>query len=399
MKSDTSSARPPLAAWVGIHWADQKHHVALGTPETPGQLELRTLAQDPTALADWVHQLRQRFGPQARIGICLEQSRGALMHALMGYEGLELYPINPEQLASYRRALAPSGSKDDPVDAALLCEFLRLHRERLTAWQPDDALTRKLAALNEGRRKAVDERTRLCNELKSALKQYYPLALAVLDQEVSTALAADFLLQWPSFERLQQASRAQRRKFFYGHHARRADKWQAQLALIEHAPPLTRDPAIIEPAALAVQLLAHQLKALLPYLARYEEQIAQLFNSHPDAPLFKELPGAGPALGPRLLTAFGTQRSRFRDATQAATYFGLAPVTRRSGKSLTVRFRWACPKFLRQTFQEFAAHSVRACAWAAAYYQAGQRPPGGRARLGLQMDPHLISLLAKPSTL
>ena len=41
------------------------------------------------------------------------------MHALMQYEFLVLYPVNPKALARYREVFAPSGAKDDPTDAAV----------------------------------------------------------------------------------------------------------------------------------------------------------------------------------------------------------------------------------------------------------------------------------------
>ena len=40
-----------------------------------------------------------------------------------------------------------------------------------------------------------------------------------------------------------------------------------------------------------------------------------------------------------------------------------------------VHFRWACPKFLRQTFHEWAGHSIGYCDWAQAYYEQ-QRKAG-----------------------
>jgi hypothetical protein len=71
-----------------------------------------------------------------------------------------------------------------------------------------------------------------------------------------------------------------------------------RLELIKAAKPLTRDLAVIEPAALRVQLLAQQLKSLLPYIARYEKQIAELFDAHPDSFLFRDLPGGRNCSGP-----------------------------------------------------------------------------------------------------
>lgn len=359
----------PVAAFVGIDWADQTHEIVLRAAPSTARAEHRSIANDPAALADWVLEVRERFGAQGKIVVCLEQSRGALIHFLMGYDCFELYPINPKQLASYREALRPSGAKDDPVDAELLCQFVSLHYRQLRPWHPDDALTRKLALLCEKRRQAVDARTALSNQLKSELKQYFPLALAILDNDLTTALAADFLLQWPNLESLKKASPHKLRKFFYGHQSRSEQKLQARLEGIQAAQPLTRDSAIIEAGTLTVQMLAQQLKALLPYIARYEQQIAELFNVHPDSALFNNLPGAGPQLAPRLLTAFGTDRERFSSALEAVTFFGVAPVTEQSGKSRWIHFRWACPKFLRQSFHEFAAQSVRFCDWAGLFYQ------------------------------
>ena len=369
MSSADRTNEKPVAAFVGIDWADQQHAIVLRAATSNARLEHRSISSEPAALAEWVLEVRERFSAQGKILVCLEQSRGALIHFLMGYECFALYPINPKQLASYREAFRPSGAKDDPVDAELLCQFVSLHHESLRPWHPDDELTRKLALLCEKRRQAVDARTALSNQLKSELKQYFPLALALLDNDLSTALAADFLLQWPNFESLKKASAHKLRKFFYGHQSRREQKLQTRLERIEAAQPLTRDSAIIEAGSLTVQMLAQQLKALLPYIARYEKEIAQLFDLHPDSALFNNLPGAGPTLGPRLLTAFGTDRERFQSSLEAVTFFGIAPVTEQSGKSNWIHFRWACPKFLRQSFHEFAGQSVRFCDWAALFYQ------------------------------
>ena len=101
--------------------------------------------------------------------------------------------------------------------------------------------------------------------------------------------------------------------------------------------------------------LLEQLKSLVPFIALYDRLISELFDSHPDSALFNNLPGAGKQLAPRLLTAFGSHRERFQSSLDALTFFGLAPVTEQSGKSKWVHFRWACPKFLRQSFHEFAA--------------------------------------------
>jgi transposase len=369
---ESSSAVPgqEVAAYIGIDWADQKHDVILRSAAEPAKLEHSQIAHEPDALMDWLGALQRRFAGKGKILVSLEQSRGALIYHLMGYEFLELYPLNPSQLSSFREAFKPSGAKDDRPDAELLCELLYCHRDRLKAWKPDDELTRKLAFLNEGRRKAIDQRTGLANEIKSQLKVYFPLALQVLDNDCSTTLAADLLLQWPDLDSLQKQIAHKLRKFFYAHNSRNQKKLLERLELIKVAKPLTRDPAVIEPAALRVQLLAQQLKSLLPFIARYEKRIAELFDAHPDSFLFRDLPGAGPALAPRLLTAFGTDRERFEHSIEFASLSGIGPVRRASGKKATTHFRNACPKFLRQSLHEFGLHSIRSCPWAKAHYQS-----------------------------
>ena len=49
-------------------------------------------------------------------------------------------------------------------------------------------------------------------------------------------------------------------------------------------------------------------------------------------------------------------------------FAGVAPVTRRSGKSAVVSVRFACPQFVRQTFHEFARCSLKKSVWAMAFY-------------------------------
>jgi transposase len=365
---------PKVAAFVGIDWADQKHDVVLRSAGDPAKAEHQVIKSKINALNDWIAQIQERFGTKGKVLVCLEQSRGALIYQLMAYELFELYPINPSQLANYRKTFFSSGAKDDRPDADLLSELVMCHRDRLKAWKPDDQLTRELASLNEGRRNAVNRRTELANEIKSQLKLYFPVALQILENDITTALAADLLVQWQTLAELQKVSPGKLRKFFYGHNSRQEKKILERLALIKEAKPLTTDVAIIRPNALRVKLLAQQLKSLLPFIAEYERRIAELFGSHPDRFLFDNLPGAGPALAPRLLTAFGTDRDRFEVAGDLLNLSGIGPVRiasgKKTGKSASVHCRRACPKFLRQSFHEFGECSIRYCPWAQACYQA-----------------------------
>jgi len=80
------STNEPLAALVGLDWADEKHAVALQAANSQSK-EHTTLEHTPEALSDWVAQLHQRF-PGGQIAIILEQSRGALLYALLPHDHL-----------------------------------------------------------------------------------------------------------------------------------------------------------------------------------------------------------------------------------------------------------------------------------------------------------------------
>lgn len=100
-----------------------------------------------------------------------------------------------------------------------------------------------------------------------------------------------------------------------------------------------------------------------------DKEIKQRYAQQADRKIFDSLPGAGPQLAPRLLVAFGSDRSRYNDASDIQKYAGIAPVIERSGKKSWTHWRYSCPKFLRQTFVEWAGLSIRYSFWAKAYYQ------------------------------
>jgi len=356
-----------FAVTIGLDWADKKHDLWI-RPAGQAKAEHLRLEQTPEALHEWVAKLRERCHHQ-RVAIAIETSRGPVISALMAYDFLVLFPVNPKALKDYRAAFAVSGAKDDRTDAMLLEELVRLHRDKFKALEPDTELTRKLAGLVENRRHLVDERTRLVNQLHNTLKTYYPLAEALLEKQMTKPLATEFLLRWPKLEELKKAGASTLRGFFHQHHSRSEDLIEERLQLVQQAKPLTTDPAIVDPARLLVLALAGMLKPLHQAIAQVEQEIQRAMDQHPEAALVRSWPGAGPALAPRLLVAFGTRRERFDSATEVAQFYGVAPVVQQSGNAKTVHMRHRCPKFGRQTFHENAACAKRKEPWANAYYQ------------------------------
>ena len=126
------------------------------------------------------------------------------------------------------------------------------------------------------------------------------------------------------------------------------------------------------------------------------------WHATPDAAIFTSLPGAADALAPRLLAAFGSDRQRMDKAKEMQNFSGIAPITKRSGRQTRIQRRWACPKFLLQTFHEFAGCSLKKSVWAKDLLRPSEKPgketPYRRPNFGFQMDTHRLSLLEEPYT-
>jgi Transposase IS116/IS110/IS902 family len=122
---------------------------------------------------------------------------------------------------------------------------------------------------------------------------------------------------------------------------------------------------------------------VLQAIARFDLEIAHLAPTLPDYALFSPLPDAGAVYAPRLLAAFGEQRERYQSAAEVQRYAGLAPVTERSGHQCWGHWRLHCPKFLRQTFVEWAAQSIPHSYWARVFYKQ-QRAKGSSHQAALR---------------
>ena len=356
---------PAFAALVAIDWADKKHYWSLQVAGSK-QIERGDLDNTPEAIEVWVTELRRRF--QGRpLGVALEQRRGALVAMLSKYGELYLYPVHPLTLAKYREAFYPSRSKNDPKDADLLRELLSQHRDRLRRLDPDTAAMRRLQVDVENRRKLVDQRTALSNQLTDLLKLYYPQIL-VWFPDLCSSLIGDLLRRWPTLVELQKARPATLGKFFRQHNCRHEQQIQWRIEQIQQAVPATYDEALIGPSRFMALVCVEQIACLQRAIREVETKIAELARQQADWEIFDSLPGAGEVLAPRLMAAMGSRRERFQSANELQCFAGIAPVKEASGNSQWVHRRWACPMFMRQSFHEWAACSIHFSAWAKAHY-------------------------------
>lgn len=360
--SNPTETPTAFAAFVGIDWADRKHAVCVLAND---RVQAQEIAHSPEAIESWVTQLLEKF-PEQPVAVVLEQSQGGLIYALQQYPRLVLFPVNPASAAAYRKALASSGKKDDIFDAEILARFGREHHQRLRAWRPDDELTRELARHVELRRKVVEERKQAMQRITSMLKLYFPLAL-IIGEEYSEPLMLELLQRWPTLRDWQRANPVTFKRLV-GRFLKNEERINELHRKVRAAKPLTTDPSIITPNQLYLTAQLALLPALTKAITEFDRKIQDIVNRHPDAKIFESPPGAGKALSPRLLVAFGADRSRFESAHEVECYSGIAPVTKQSGKARQVQRRYACNKFLRQTFHEFADHARKYSSWSKAFY-------------------------------
>ena len=94
----------------------------------------------------------------------------------------------------------------------------------------------------------------------------------------------------------------------------------------------------------------------------------------PAAKFVKTLPGgkSGTTV-PMLWAELGDAKSRWESFRHLQAEAGGVPVTKASGKSRVVQFRFACNKLLRYASYWFSFNSLNRCEWANKYYRDQRR--------------------------
>jgi len=348
--------------FAGLDWGDAEHAVCLidGAGNT---LEAFTVEHTHEKLGELVARLGA-FGPCA--GVAIERTGGLVVHKLL-QAGVPVYAINPKVSKIWRDSYKADASKTDAIDAFVLADGLRHFQKQLRPLALDHEQTRELALLCDDESALIAERTAMVNRIRSTLKEYHPEALKWFTTWTSPA-AWDFVLCFPTPDALASASRKKLAGFLKTHRIALTPLWQERIDAVRDAERWPRDPAVIAAKSFLAVRIARQLRALQAALDDYRQRIQELFDEHPDKDIFSSLPGAGPKLGPRLLTLFGSARDTFASAESVQALSGVVPVTIKSGNMKYEKMRRACDKDARKTMFQFAACSLRSSRWAKAYY-------------------------------
>ena len=358
--------------YLGVDWADEFHQVRISDPEGNKVIEKKVI-ENVEGLSEFGRFLDESRAKGIELWAAIEKPHGRIVDFLLDH-GVVVYPVNPKALDRVRDRFRMSQSKNDCFDAYVLAEFVRTDHGHLRALEPNSNPAQELKLLTRDQHRLVRQKTRLLNQLTTTLKEYYARPLEVFS-DLESNIALDFLRQYPTPQDLSNLTRRQWNRFCKREHhlgeERCKELWeqlnQPQLAVPEH---------VVRAKARLMAVLVVQLKTLRDGVENYNERIRSFFASMPAAELVKMLPGAKTGtIVATLWAELGDAKSRWESFRHLQAEAGVVPVTRASGKSRVVQFRFSCNKVMRHAVYWLAFVSLNRSEWANHYYR-DQRAKG-----------------------
>jgi transposase len=326
-----------------------------------------------------------RFGDPAGLPVAIERPSGLLVDTLLD-AGHPVVPIHPNAVKAARPRYRASGAKSDGADGFLLADLLRTDRHRFAPLRPEGDEIRALRALVRGRDDLVATRVALANQLRALLGGYWPGAAAVF-ADLDSPIALAFVRRYPTPDSARRLGE-KRLAAFLAQHSYCGRRGAAELlARLRAAPVGLVGEAEEEASGELASALAAALGRIVAEIARLTARIQHAVAALPDGRIVMSFPRAGRVCAAQIIAELGSVRERFPNPEALAMEAGCAPVTKQSGKSRAVVFRWACNRRLRAAVTCFADNSRHASRWAAQVY--------ARARQRGCDHPHAIRVLAR----
>jgi transposase len=355
---------------IGIDWSQAHHDVRIHNEHGACLARFR-IPHTEAGFQDLKKRISQ-FNPKPEACLVAIETAVNLLVDFLWSCHYRLYVIAPSYVNSSRGRQRTSGARDDDSDAALLTDILRTDRRALIPWQPDGAQVQQMRQLLS----FIDDLTasivQYGNRLRTMLQRYYPQPLSAFSG-VDVPLCLHFLIAYPTPTAAATLTFSHFQSFCRQHGDRRRDHQARRFAKLQQPAPIA-DAALLAIYQTQMPWLAQQLLHFVQQKKEAITHLQQLFTDHEDHHIFASLPGTGDLLAPKLLVIFGDHRRRLPTAAMIQGLAGTCPVTIRSGKYRSVRFRRACNRSFRHTAQQFARASISQSPWAAAYYlQARER--------------------------
>ena len=358
--------------YLGVDWADQSHqlYVSDESGRKIRELEVQQTADGLAELGRWLEESR---GQGIELWAAIEKPEGRVVDFLLDH-GVVVYPVNPKALDRARDRFRMSPSKSDGFDAYVLAEFLRTDHAHLRALEPNSAEGQELKMLTRDHQRLGRQKTRLLNQIGITLKEYYPVPLEVFES-LDTKIALDFLKAYPTPQALSKLTRRGWKRFAKRDHhlseARCSELWDKL-----NKPQLAVPTHVVRAKAKLLAALVMQLEASVKAVDSYSQEVQSFFAAMPAAEIAKTLPGGKSGTTVASIWAeLGDAPKRWNSFRHLQAEGGAVPVTKASGKSRMVQFRFACNKHLRQAMYWFSFNSLQRSEWAKKYYR-NQRAKG-----------------------
>jgi transposase len=302
---------------VGDDWAQDHHDVYL-MDEAGARLTSRRLPEGLAGIGEFHQLLARHADDPGQVVIGIETDRGLWVTALL-VAGYQVYAINPMAAARYRDRHHLSGAKSDAADAKLLADLVRTDRHNHRKVAGDSAGAEAVKVLARAHQNLIWTRNQHTNALRSALREYYPGALEAFgDLHDRDALA--ILGRAPTPVQAASLSLSKIRAALKGAGRQRNIDGRAQEIQIA-----LRTEQLVAPAAVTAAFAA-STRAMVAIIVELNRQITDLeaelathFEAHPDADIYRSLPGLGVILGARVLGEFGDDPNRYTTASVAKT--------------------------------------------------------------------------------
>lgn len=360
-----------MKIFCGIDWASDHHDVAL--VDADGTLVARARITDDAAGLQQLLDLLAEHGdtPETRIPAAIETSRGLLVACLRA-TGRPVYAINPMAASRYRDRHTVARKKSDHFDAMVLANILRTDTAAHRTLPADTELAQAIAVLARAQQDAVWDRTQAANKLRSHLREYFPGYLAAVRPTLGglCSSAARVLLAAASTPaQAARLTKTQLRAALKRAGRQRGIEAEAtRLQAILQAPQMRQLPLVEDAMGRQTLTLLRKLDAACTSADELAEAAVDAFETHPDSDIITSFPGLGSLTGARVLAEIGDDRSRFADAKALKSYAGAAPVTRASGKSVSVKARRIKNQRLAAAGYVWSFASLTASAGARAHY-------------------------------
>lgn len=313
--------------------------------------------------------------------IAIERAEGLLVEHLQS-RGHAVFAVSPRIAARARERYKIAAVKDDRCDAFVLADTLRHEHLRWRPLSVASPLLAEIRALARDRDRLLETQQSVEHQLRMILEAYHPAPVRLFSS-VDRQITLSFVLDYPTPAVAARVKTTRMAGFLARHHY--PGRVPAQvLAERMRANLLTASPGTVAGKSFSAQSYSRLLQLLHSQLADYDDAIAAAIAEHPDAPIFASFPGVGRVTTAVLLAEIGEDRRRYPRPEALLAEAGLAPVTRSSGRSRSVRFRYAANTRLRESAMWWAYNSIKESPWAAAGFRQARDQRGQRYHRALR---------------